>query len=533
MRALKIVGIVVAVLLVVILVLPFVVNVNSFRPKLESTLTAGLGREVKVGNLGLSILTGSVSAEDLSIADDPSFSKDPFVKAKSLHVGVELMPLIFSKQLKINDLTLDQPQIRLIQTPGGKWNFSSLGAKSQKTDSSANLDALSVNRLAVSGGSLSLGKTNSSKVQTYKDVNITVKNFSSKSQFPFEMTANLPGGGDLKLDGHAGPIAQDAAETPLDAQISVKSFNIAASGFVDPSSGIGGIADFEGKVNSDGHLAHATGQLTADKLKVGEKATPSSKTVQLKYGIEHNLAKNAGAITQGNISIGKAVAKLTGTYQLEGDNTVLNAKLVGDAMPVDELQAMLPAFGVVLPKGSSLQGGTLSTNLTITGTAAKPVVSGPVKLASTKLAGFSIGSKLGAISQMMGGIPSTADTDIQNMSTDVQYTTTGIQTQNINLAVPAIGTVTGSGTVVPGGGPLDYKMVASLNGTVTNSVAKMAGLSGKGANLPFFIRGTSSDPKFEPDVKGLLGGGVPGTPKGAGSVVDALSGILGSKKKKQ
>ena len=136
------------------------------------------------------------------------------------------MPLIFSKKLKVNELILDQPEIRLIQTPGGKWNFSSLGGdkKPQQTEtsSSASMDDLSVNRLAVKDGSISLGKTTSSKVQTYKDVDITVKNFSSKSQFPFTMTAKLPGDGDLKLDGQAGPIAQDAAETPLQADISVK-----------------------------------------------------------------------------------------------------------------------------------------------------------------------------------------------------------------------------------------------------------------------------------------------------------------------
>ena len=538
-RALKIIGILLALFLVVAIVLPFIVNVNSFRPKLESTLTAALGREVKVGNLGLSILSGSVSAEDLSIADDPAFSKDPFVRAKSLHVGVELIPLIFSKKLKVNELVLDQPEIRLIQTPGGKWNFSSLGGnKPQKTEtsSSANMDDLSVNRLAVKDGSISLGKTTSSKVQTYKDVDITVKNFSSKSQFPFTMTAKLPGDGDLKLDGQAGPIAQDAAETPLEAEISVKNLNLAASGFIEPSSGIGGIADFTGKVNSDGHTARSTGNLTADKLKLGEKATPASKTVQLKYAIEHNLAKNAGAITQGDISIGKAVAKITGTYQIQGETTTLNAKLNGDAMPVDELQAMLPALGVVLPKGSSLQGGTLSANLSLSGTSAKPVVTGPIHLENTKLAGFSIGSKIGAISQLVGGIPSGADTVVQNMSTDVEYSSTGIQTQNINLNVPALGVVTGSGTMVPGGGPLDYKMNASLSGSVTTGLAKMAGLGGKGGSIPFFIKGTSSNPVFEPDVKGFLGGQIKGgsLPSGnpADSIKDTLSGILGGKKKK-
>src|SRR6266568_4475740 len=135
-RALKIVGIVVVVLLVIVIALPFLIDVNSFRPRLESELTSALGREVKVGNLKLSILSGSVSAEDLSIADDPAFSKAPFVHAKSLDVGVDLMPLIFSKALHVNDLTLSEPEIFLVHAPSGKWNYSSLGGNSASKPSS-------------------------------------------------------------------------------------------------------------------------------------------------------------------------------------------------------------------------------------------------------------------------------------------------------------------------------------------------------------------------------------------------------------
>ena len=112
--------------------LPFLIDVNVFRPTIESDLSAALGRQVKVGNLRLSILSGSVAADDLSIADDPAFSKDPFIRAKALGVGVELMPLIFSKKLKVTDLTIEQPQVSLLHTAGGKWNFSSLGGKTEK-----------------------------------------------------------------------------------------------------------------------------------------------------------------------------------------------------------------------------------------------------------------------------------------------------------------------------------------------------------------------------------------------------------------
>jgi AsmA protein len=69
--------------------------VNSFRPKIESEASTALGRQVTVGNLSLSILSDRLAAEKIAIADDPAFGKKPFVTAKSLKVGVELMPLIF------------------------------------------------------------------------------------------------------------------------------------------------------------------------------------------------------------------------------------------------------------------------------------------------------------------------------------------------------------------------------------------------------------------------------------------------------
>src|SRR5215469_8145915 len=123
-RFLKIVVIVIAI------AIPFFVDANTFRPKLESELTDALGRQVKVGNISLSLLSGGVSADKIAIADDPQFSKNPFVQAKSLKVGVEMIPLIFSRKLNVTDVTLDQPQISLVKSENGeRWNFSSLGGK--------------------------------------------------------------------------------------------------------------------------------------------------------------------------------------------------------------------------------------------------------------------------------------------------------------------------------------------------------------------------------------------------------------------
>jgi AsmA protein len=584
-KALKWIGIVVAVLIVIVLVLPFLINVNAFRPRIESELTNALGRKVTVGNLSLSLWSGSLAADNIAIADDPAFGNAPFVKADALNVGVNVIPLIMSKTLEVREITLTRPQVTLLRTPAGKWNFSTLGnqagapgaapsatqteapAKSgsskatekpspdkqtvpasasspeQKSSSEQGLEQnLSVGKLNIRSGQISIADTNApGKARAYKNVDVSVKDFSFTSQFPFQLTADLPGGGNVKLDGTGGPINRaDTSLTPLQAKISVNQLDLAKSGFVDPSSGFSGVVNFAGTVESDGNQARSAGSAAADKLKLSPKGTPAQRTINLKYATNYELQKQTGQLTQGDVSVGKASAKLSGTFDLHGQSPTLNMKLNADSMPVDDLQTLLPALGVMLPSGSSLQGGTLSADLAINGPVDRMVITGPVKLANTKLAGFDMGSKMSAISALTGA-KTGPDTSIQNFSSNVHYSPSGIQTENVNLVLPALGTVTGSGTVSPQN-TLDYKMTASLNGSVVSGASKMAGLSGNGASIPFFIQGTASDPKFVPDVKGMvgsqlknqlgqrLGSQVPGGQNSQG-VVNAIGGLFGKKKK--
>ena len=548
-RAAKIIGILILILLVVAIALPFIVNVNSFRPTIEFQASSGLGRKVTIGNLKLSILTGSVSADDLAIADDPSFGKALFVTAKALSIGVEVIPLVMNKTLHITELTLEQPQITLLRTSAGRWNFSSLGASSANSakakDSPApqpksgaadqSLQNLSVAKLNVSKGRVLIGDVNTrTKPHVYDNVNITVHNFSFISQFPFTVTADLPGGGNLKLDGNAGPInPNDAAQTPLNAQLNVKRLDLAASGFVDPSSGISGLADFDGTLNSDGHVLKSNGTMKADKLKLSAKGSPAGRPVQVQYATAYNLQSESGTLSRADVAIGKALAQITGNYETKGDATLVNMKLNAQNMPVDDLEAMLPALGVVLPSGSSLKGGTLSTALAVSGPVAKPLITGPIKLVQTKLAGFNLGSKLSAVSALSGA-QTGSDTSIQNFSTDAHVAPDGVRTENVNLMIPALGTLTGTGTISPSGA-LNYHMTANLAGTAVTGLSQIAGLGGKGGSIPFFIQGTTSDPKFVPDVQGILNSrlksGLQGNNPNPGSAVDAITVLFGKKKK--
>jgi AsmA protein len=540
-RSLKIAGIVVAVVVVILILLPLLINVNSFRPKIESDASAALGRQVTVGNLSLSILSGSVGAENIAIADDPAFSKTAFMTAKSLKVGVELLPLIFSKQLNVTDIKLEEPQITLLKTASGKWNFSSIGgASSQKAPESVKSGGsaptnLSIAKLSVKHGTLSVGKANSStKPAVYDNVDISVKNFSFTSEFPFELTAQLPGSGDLDISGKAGPInAEDAAKTPLATIVKVNNMNIVALGIVDPASGIAGLANYDGTLNSDGSQAKAVGQLTGKQLKFSPKGGPAPKTVVIKHTVDLDLDKQSGTIAQGDVAIGSAQAHLTGTFRTQGESEVVNLKLNAPNMPVDELEPMLPSMGVALPSGSKLKGGTLSVELAITGPVDKPVITGPVRLANTELANFDLGSKLGALSAFAGKSASSRDTSIQNASLNARVAPEGTKADNINVTVPAIGVITGAGTVSPEGA-LAFKMVADLHGGMAGGLSKVAGAGSSQGGIPFAIEGTTTDPKFVPDIGGVVGGVAKGqianVAKGqvpvAGDVTKGVGGLL-------
>src|SRR5260370_11072589 len=133
-KTLKIVLVVVGLLVVVVLVAPFLIPVNQFRPIIEEKASAALGRKVQLGNISLSLIGGSLSAENLSIGDDPKFSSAPFLTAKSLDVGVEVVPLIFSKSLNVTGVTIASPRVTLLHNATGHWYYSSLdraAAKSQ------------------------------------------------------------------------------------------------------------------------------------------------------------------------------------------------------------------------------------------------------------------------------------------------------------------------------------------------------------------------------------------------------------------
>ncbi len=570
---LKWIGIAVVALLVLLFILPFLIPVNKFRPTIEEKASAALGRKVELGNLSLSILSGSLGIDNLSIADDPKFNSGPFLTAKSVKVGVELMPLIFSEQVNVTGIEIVNPQVTLLKNPSGKWNFSSLGGSSTPSatsgsSSSKTAESVSIKELELKDGQITLGSTSSQKRSVYTNVDLTARDVAMSNSFPVEFSMGLPGGGTMKVDGKVGPIDQkDAALTPQDVKLNISNLNLASTGFLDPSMGLGGLVDMQAALVSQGGVMATKGTLRLSKAVLVAGGQPAGVPLTLDFDTKYDLEKGTGVINPSAAKIGNAKSNLSGTYKSAGDDFIVDLKLDGQQLPATDLEAFLPAIGINLPQGSKLTAGTLSTNLNITGPTNKLVTNGTIGLFNGKLSGFDLGSKMSAVGSL-AGIKTGSDMVIEKFTSNVQMAPTGLKADNMDLVVPSLGTVVGGGTV-DAKNNLNFNLVATVKSSMVTAAAGAAGgavggavgsVMGGGTNckdggikVPLQVHGTTANPQILPDVGGAtasmlksqltcagggagglttgLAGAAGGNPAAAGAI-NQLGGLIGGKKKK-
>lgn len=570
---LKWIGIVVVVLLLLLLIAPFLIPVDKFRPTIEQKATEALGRKVELGKLSLSLIGGSLGVDNVSIADDPKFNSGPFLTAKSLKVGVEMMPLIFSQKVNVTSIVLDSPQVTMLKDPSGRWNFSSIGGNSSsaaKTPSSGDTTAVSIGKLELKNGQITLGNTNSKNRSVYTNVDLTASDVAMTNNFPILFTMTLPGNGTMKIDGKVGPVdAKDAAFTPQNVKLTVGNLNLASTGFLDPSLGLGGITDIDSTLVSQNGEMNLKGQLKLSKAVLIQGGSPAGVPAIINFDTKYDMAKSAGVLNPSTLNIGNAKTNLSGTYKSEGDNFALDMKIAGQGMPATDLEAFLPALGINLPSGSKLTAGTLSTNLHVTGPTNRLVTDGNIGLFNGKLGGFNLGQKLSAVGSL-AGIKTGDDLVIEKLTSDVHMAPTGLKADNLDLVAPQLGTVVGGGTL-DSKNNMNFNLVATVNSSLVTAAAggmaggAMGGVMGKalgggtnckngGIKVPLQIHGTTSNPQFVPDVGGATasllkselscgaggaGGllnGVTGAVGGAGAggaadTINQLGGLLGKKKK--
>lgn len=513
-----------AVLLVAIAGLAwFLFDGEQVRPQLETQLTDLLGRPVSIASLDLELIGGQLVAGQISIADDAAFSDEPFIEAEQLDLSVAWMPLFTDQVLQIKSLELVAPVVSLRQNAQGQWNFASLGAtqtepaQTDAEESASSSAALTVDQLRIDQGQVLLTLSDG-RERRYQDLEISADQLSMERAFPFQMAAKSPGGGSLSIDGEFGPWQPGAAaQTPMQAELSFNRLDLAGSGLVGADASVAGLIDFAGTMSSENGVLQTDGRMQATQLQLIAGEPPLPVPLVVDYAANYNLNRRSGELTRGSLGTGNSGLELSGTFSQSAAGLSLNMRANGQQLIVDDVQAMLPAFGIKLPEDAQLAGGTLSADMSLKGTLDRLEVSGPVVLNDTEMVGFSLGDKL-SVALSLAGVRVPSQTRISQASLDLRSNHNGMRVGDLKADIVDLGQISGDGRVAADES-LDFKLrllldegLASSAGALGSGGARVLGFAAT-SGVGLKVSGNLAEPQISADkstvanalISGLLG----------------------------
>jgi len=223
-------GAVVGVIVVVVAALIFyaAINLDSIiaanRERILQIASDSVGRPVQAQEIKAHVGWGvMMDVSGVKVADDPAFSRLPFLQASDVYLQVEFVPLLL-KSLKVTSLILDSPQVRVIRDRAGVLNVDTIGKKSKESappeerkkeggGAASGLAALTVRSLRVKNAQLFFQdqQAGGSPIMV-NAVNLSIDDFSVYS--PFEVALTLAALGDQKnldISGQVGPLLHDGA----------------------------------------------------------------------------------------------------------------------------------------------------------------------------------------------------------------------------------------------------------------------------------------------------------------------------------
>jgi hypothetical protein len=225
------------------------------------------------------------------------------------------------------------------------------------------------------------------------------------------------------------------------------------------------------------------------------------------------MKANNGQIEDAAAKIDASAIHVSGTYQITAlgvEDPLLDLKIAGQRLLIDDLQSLMTAADVHLPNGAVLKGGTLSLDLSITGQVKSLIVAGTIALDDTRLVGFDLGAKIHGVAAL-GGLKTGDTTDIEKLRVTVRITNAEVAVEKIEAVIPALGEVIGSG-MVGAADEMDFDLLAKVTAKGIGKVGARlltklngsGGASGKVSGVPLRVTGTPEEPNITADVGGIF-----------------------------
>lgn len=186
---------------VVLAVLPFLINLNKFRPQIQEAVSSQLNAKVDFASAQLTILTGlGVELKEVSIENtDEQFKGTKLLHVQELDLNLELLPLLH-KGL-VGSIKIKSPEILIAQN-GERNNLASLAKKDSKTeekqdqkgDGSNPLDGLLIKSLVISDANITYQdrtKGAASKPILIHNLNVNLKNLGFDKEMELDLSTSV------------------------------------------------------------------------------------------------------------------------------------------------------------------------------------------------------------------------------------------------------------------------------------------------------------------------------------------------------
>ena len=386
--------VVIVVVIVAAIVIPFFVDANAYRGKIEAELSSHLGRKVSLGNLHLRLIPFNFKADSITIAEDPRFpTGHPFAQSGQLSVSPKLGPLLH-KDVQITSLELQRPQVELVRDAQGVWNFSSLGKPAsgpQQPASSTAPQNLELDSLVITDGQVSVYDLKDRRPPAvYDHIDLQLKDFAPDKQFPMHLAAHLPGSGSelVNMDGTLGPMANDPTQTPVDATVTLKQVSLAGfRKFVSSEAMAGMDAMLNGsiQVQNKQNALNSSGSITASDVKVNNAAI--GEPISVDYKASGDMNDELVKVSDATVKVGPTPIHLAGTVDMKRTPAVLNLNAKANDAPLGDIGHLAAAAGAPLPAGSNMQG-KVNLDVTATGPADAPELNGDITAQNAAINGI-------------------------------------------------------------------------------------------------------------------------------------------------
>jgi uncharacterized protein involved in outer membrane biogenesis len=222
-RPLKILGIGVGALILLALILPYFISVDSFRPKITSMIEEKTGRKVTIGNIRARFIPHiGFTVSDVALGSPSGFGDVSLVKVDAIKGALAWGPLLRG-DYELDSLELDHPVVVLADDDHGHTNydFSSVGtkpgaAKQVNVDKPFELSAVDVSDAEVTSGRVAGSQHTLLPSMKITGLNVHLGDITTQAGATKLWTGTIPLSGlKLEMSGLKAPLTFNSGELNL------------------------------------------------------------------------------------------------------------------------------------------------------------------------------------------------------------------------------------------------------------------------------------------------------------------------------